>query len=373
VGDDARNLILGMAGNDTLKGGGGADELDGSVGHDDLQGEGGDDELFGRNGVDTLNGGAGADTLFGDEGGDLLQGGAGDDRLNGHGGDLMQGGAGRDTYFVTGGEVVDESVAGSDGIDTVESFFTFSLASQAVKGDVEILVLTGSANINGVGNALNNTLVGNSGANNLNGNSGADHMAGRGGDDSYVVNETGDIVDESFGGGGGIDRVLSFVSISLGGPKVLGAVENVRLALGTSPLKAAGNALANELVGNNGDNDLMGMHGNDELTGFGGKDTFVFNAPLDAATNVDLITDFTVTDDTIRLENRFMAGLPTGALAAASFHIGAAAADASDRIVYNDDTGALFFDADGTGAVAAVHFATLDANLPVSNADFLVV
>ena len=56
-----------------------------------------------------------------------------------------------------------------------------------------------------------------------------------------------------------------------------------------------------------------------------------------------------------------MPGLATGTLAAAAFRIGAAAADASDRIIYNDDTGALFFDQDGTGGAAQVRFATLDA------------
>ena len=138
-------------------------------------------------------------------------------------------------------------------------------------------------------------------------------------------------------------------------------------------LNAAGNGLANALVGNDGKNDLMGLAGNDVLTGDGGKDTFVFNATLNAATNVDVITDFSVADDTIRLENAFMTGLATGTLSAAAFRVGTTAIDASDRIVYNDDTGALFFDQDGSGAAANVQFATLDDGLAMSNLDFLVV
>jgi Ca2+-binding RTX toxin-like protein len=99
----------------------------------------------------------------------------------------------------------------------------------------------------------------------------------------------------------------------------------------------------------------------------------VFNAALDARTNVDLITDYTVADDTIRLENAFMPGLATGTLAASAFRVGTAATDASDRIMYNDDTGGLFFDKDGVGGAAQVRFATLDADLAMSNAEFLIV
>ena len=81
-------------------------------------------------------------------------------------------------------------------------------------------------------------------------------MSGRGGNDNYVVNEVGDVVDESLPGSGGTDDVLSFVSFSLAGPKALGSVENLHLALGTAALNAAGNGLANTLVGN--DDDQVG-------------------------------------------------------------------------------------------------------------------
>ena len=86
--------------------------------------------------------------------------------------------------------------------------------------------------------------------------------------------------------------------------------------LGTAAIKVAGNGPANVIVGNGAANDLMGLAGNDTLTGGGGADIFVFNAMLNAATNVDTITDFSVVDDTIRLENAFMPGLATGTLAA---------------------------------------------------------
>ena len=80
-----------------------------------------------------------------------------------------------------------------------------------------------------------------------------------------------------------------------------------------------------------------------------------------------------VGDDTIELENAVFTGLATGVLAAGAFHIGAAAADGDDRIIYNDVTGALIFDADGSGAGAATWFATLTTGPSPTNEDFVVV
>jgi Ca2+-binding RTX toxin-like protein len=241
-----------------------------------------------------------------------------------------------------------------------------------VKGDVENLTLTGSANIRGVGNDLVNTLIGNSGRNSLLGGGGDDRMIGGGGNDFYDIGQAGDVVDESVANSSGIDTVRSTISISLSGPKVLGQVENVDLS-GTGRINAAGNGVDNVLRGAAGDNDLMGLGGNDTLTGGFGQDTFVFNAALNARTNVDFITEYRVVDDNIRLENAFMPGLATGTLSAAAFRVGTTAVDASDRIIYNDDTGDVFFDRDGSGAAAKVKFAELDAGLAMSNQEFLVV
>jgi Ca2+-binding RTX toxin-like protein len=350
----------------------GVEDVEGSEFSDSIVGDAAANDLDGNDGFDVLKGAGGADDLFGGDDNDNLSGGDGDDRLNGgSGADTMAGGAGDDVYLVDeAGDSVDET--DGSGIDRVESFISFSLAS-GTTGDVENLTLIGVGNIDGVGNALANTLIGNNNANNLNGNSGADLMQGRGGNDSYVVNEVGDVVDESLFGSNGVDEVLSFVSLSLSGPKVKGLVENLRLAPGNANLNAAGNGNANVLVGNDGKNDLMGLDGNDTLTGDGGADTFVFNAALNAVANVDTITDFSVADDTMRLENAFMPGLATGTLTAAAFRVGTTAVDASDRIIYNDDTGALFFDQDGNGAAAKVQFATLDAGLAMNNAEFFVI
>ena len=53
--------------------------------------------------------------------------------------------------------------------------------------------------------------------------------------------------------------------------------------------------------------------------------------------------------------------------------LGAAAGDADDRLIYQATTGALFYDADGTGAGAQVRVATLGLNLALTAADFVVI
>ncbi|MEY9324248.1 Ca2+-binding RTX toxin-like protein [Sinorhizobium fredii] len=155
----------------------------------------------------------------------------------------------------------------------------------------------------------------------------------------------------------------------------MGAVENLTL-LGTGNTNATGNGLANTLIGNSGNNILNGGAGNDKLTGGLGNDTFFFNSTLSATTNVDSVTDFNVANDTIRLENSvFTAIVGTGALTAAQFvkNTTGLAADASDRIIYESDTGKLFYDSNGNAAGGSVHFATVSTNLGITAADFFVV
>ncbi|HEX2726749.1 MAG TPA: M10 family metallopeptidase C-terminal domain-containing protein, partial [Beijerinckiaceae bacterium] len=135
-----------------------------------------------------------------------------------------------------------------------------------------------------------------------------------------------------------------------------------------------GNEIANVLTGGGGNDFLYGFGGNDVLTGGAGSDNFVFAGALGAA-GVDAIRDFSVPADTIRIENAYFQALTrTGTLAAAAFHTGAAAHDASDRIIYNKSSGALSYDADGTGLAAApVQFAQLRAGLSLTYADIYVI
>jgi VCBS repeat-containing protein len=455
VGNSAANVLDGGEGDDTLEGGGGADTMLGGAGNDRLEGGGGNDILDGGTGNDLMLGGGGNDTYVVDSVGDTVDEGgtAGNDTVlssitfslananrvigtvenltltgtadvnatgnaknnvlvgnsgnnildGGAGNDTMQGGAGNDTYVVSSAkDEVDEAAPGSDGIDTVQSSVSYSLAdARYVLGAVENLTLTGTAGINATGNALDNALVGNSGNNVLNGGAGNDTMQGgagndtlvggdgddrldggagtdtmRGGagDDTYVVNSATDTVDETVNGSDGTDTVESSVSFSLvNSARVLGVFENLTLT-GTANINGTGNTADNSLVGNSGNNVLNGGAGNDTLTGGSGSDTFLFNTALSATTNVDTVTDFDVAADTLQLENAVFAALGTpGTLTADAFHVGTAAADASDRIIYNPTTGALTYDSNGNAAGGAVQFANIGTGHALTNADFTVV
>jgi len=212
----------------------------------------------------------------------------------------------------------------------------------------------------------------------LDGGTGNDRMLGGSGNDTYVVDSTGDRVFEtttttSTIDAGGIDTVLSSVGFNLDAYAGVRFVENLELT-GTANINGTGNALANRLTGNAGNNELNGGLGADTMTGGAGADTFVFNTALGGG-NIDRITDFSVVDDVIHLENAVFTGLANGALAGAAFaaNLTGAATLASHRIIYETDTGRLFFDADGVGGAAAVEFAVLNAGLALTSADFFVI
>jgi Ca2+-binding RTX toxin-like protein len=171
--------------------------------------------------------------------------------------------------------------------------------------------------------------------------------------------------------GQGSDTVAASVSWAM----TAGAdVETLRTTIdsGTYAINLTGNATGNVVRGNNGNNVLNGRDGNDELTGLAGVDTFLFNTPLDAAFNVDVITDFNVVDDTIVLDQAIFGGIGFGSVATSQFVVGTAAQDAGDRIIYNDATGAIFYDSDGTGGTAAIQFARVTPGVALTNFDFYV-
>ncbi len=309
-GGDGDDVLDGGAGDDRVFGGDGNDFIQGDTyhtamtvfgttafgtiaGNDELHGNGGDDVVYGLDGNDTLYGDDGADWLDGGNSDDVVYGGSGDDILRGDllanvvaggndmldggaGADDLQAGAGNDIYVVDNpGDMVVEQALYSNaaglftvdgGIDLVRSSITYTLTA-----NVENLTLTGTDAIDGTGNALGNVIIGNAAAN---------VMAGLGGDDSYVVDNAGDVVNEA--ADGGLDSVASSITYTLSDH-----VENLTLT-GTAVIDGTGNALANTFWGNAANNMFTGGDGADTYH-FGcgaGRDTVVDTATIAGADDI---------------------------------------------------------------------------------------
>lgn len=320
VGDDSidslagHDNVSGLAGNDWLFGNTGNDTLDGGVGNDTLEGGDDNDKLLGGSGNDALKGGKGNDVLDGGEGKDILDGGVGKD--------TMSGGLGDDYYYVndTKDKVVESSVKGTGGSDTIETtLLTYSLNTKDL-ANVENLVLIntqgsvpdGKVN-SGTGNKLNNiitgniadnslfgldgndTLLGNDGADKLDGGSGKDVLNGGAGDDVYYLNNKEDTIfdeegelDEIVAQGVSFDitstdfiEVLTLQSLakklaSVGtGNEANNLIQEIEGGTTNNTLNGA--AGDDTLDGAGGDDELQGGEGNDSLIGGDGDDTAIYN------------------------------------------------------------------------------------------------
>lgn len=337
-------------------------------------------------GDDIITGNAANNVLWSQAGRDILNGGAGNDSLfGGEGLDIMKGGSGNDSYYVAtndSGDIIIESP--SEGIDIIFSGSTFTLPA-----NVETLDLFGELEINGTGNGQENTLIGNDEANQLNGLagndtirgeagndtlrgwSGVDNMTGGLGNDTYYVENAGDIVTEKFNEG--TDIVSSSITYVL-----TADVENLTLT-GALANNGSGNDKNNTLVGNSAINRLNGGAGNDtldgglgnnRLTGGIGNDIFRFTTKG----HLDKITDYNVANDTIQLENSvFTKLISAGTLAASQFRVGQKAMDINDFIIYNKSLGALLYDSDGVGVAAATQIASIGVGLNLTNSDIVVI
>lgn len=433
TGNELSQEIIGNAGNNILRGGGGADLFRGNAGNDTYYVDSADDRVSERvnEGTDTvaasvsyalsttshvevlkttsnsgtaaidLTGNELAQTIVGNAGANTLRGLAGDDTLNGlDGNDVLDGGLGADTLI--GGAGTDRATYVNASAAVIVNLSNPGLNAGEAAGD------TYSSIENLWGSSFNDTLTGDAGANSFVGDAGADILLGLGGNDSLYGGDGNDTLDGGLGGdylsgGGGSDRATyinatSGLTVSLTTPAqntgeaagdTYNSVENLTGSNFDDIL--VGSAVANRISGSSGNDQVSGMAGDDvlfgnagndrldgglgadTLEGNAGQDTFVFTTTLGSG-NVDTITDFVIADDTIELHRSIFGGIATaGVLEASAFHVGAAATDASDRIVYNSFTGALWYDADGNGAGAAVQFAQLAPALSLTNADFFVV
>lgn len=413
-GNDGNDTLEGGPGNDTLSGGNGNDKLLGGAGNDTLGVGFSNDRLAGNDGNDTLNGGAGTDTvtyayaiggitvslarsgsqitggsrsdtllsienligskyddnLAGSSAANRLDGGLGNDTLNGGiGADSMTGGNGSDRYYVDHARdrvVETTSSLTTGGNDTVYS----SLSAYTLSAHVENLRLLSSGTASGTGNALNNTLYAGAGNNVLSGGSSGTDTA------SYAYASAGVTVSlaksgSQSTGGSGSDTLQDIDNLT-------GSAHNDKLSGNSATNTLSGGAGADTLNAGSGNDLLLGGLGNDRLTGGTGKDLFRFDTRPNANSNQDQITDFSVRDDTLQLDDAaFTALTRLGTLASASLRAGAGltgAADANDYLIYNTTTGALYYDADGSGTGStAVQFASLSHGLALSNLDFVVI
>lgn len=140
-----------------------------------------------------------------------------------------------------------------------------------------------------------------------------------------------------------------------------------------------GTSGADTLTGSGANEHLYGLKGADTLTGGAGADVFVFNTAPGAGGGFDVVTDFDPRVDKVRLDAAVFTSLAAGAgsgtepLGEAFFEVAARADDRNDHVMYKWRTGALYYDADGTGPSAMVQIAQLDPRLPLDHTDLLVV
>ncbi|NIX76657.1 glycoside hydrolase family 113 [Microvirga terricola] len=329
--------------------------------------------LTGTNLMDRLDGGYHNDTLDGGAGNDSLWGGAGKDELiGGTGADTMEGKSGNDSYYVDnpGDRVIETSDSGSDVL--------YTTINCTLPAFVEYLFAEGNGALALIGNDLANWLSGNDADNVLNGGAGADTMLGGRGNDTYYVDSVKDQILDSVG----IDTVITSISFTLGAN-----LDHLK-ASGSAALSLTGNALANQIVGNAGKNQLSGDAGNDTLngglgndtlTGGAGKDIFVFDTKANKKTNFDKIADYVVKDDSIYLDNAVFRKLGKGAISKPGklnknfFTIGDKAKDKDDYLIYNNKTGILSYDADGSARGKAMEIAQLKKGLKMTATEFFVI
>jgi Ca2+-binding RTX toxin-like protein len=276
-------------------------------------------DLFGNNLANNLTEGVAADNILGAGGNDTIDGGGGNHSIYGDwANDSLNSGAGED--FMYAGE-------GNDALN-------------ALKADID--------------KALETIWIveGDDSPNNLPGHPEVDYIFGYGGNDTIDGKDSNDVIY----GGAGNDSING----------------------------SSGN---DWLDGGSGNDTLNGGRGNDTLTGGAGSDRFLFNTAL-ATAGVDRITDFSIPNDKIVLDRSVFSALETPAgnflqiTDFAEINVGAAAqvvaaGNKVNEIVYNRQTGDLFYNPNSNAAgfgAGGGRFATLvGAPNNLSNTNFRVV
>jgi Ca2+-binding RTX toxin-like protein len=191
---------------------------------------------------------------------------------------------------------------------------------------------------------------------------GAQTYYGSTGDDTLMGGKNNDTLY----GGAGNDTIYGYDPVSIN------PAEDADLIYGGSGNDTLyGNQRNDQIYGGSGNDTLIGNGGDDTLTGGLGNDNFRF---LSTADGVDTIMDFDIANDTLQFDNAsFTAIGPDGTLAASAFHIGSAAADSDDRIIYDPTGGELYYDADGSGSGVAIQIGELSVGLSLTNDQFHII
>ncbi|MBC1222825.1 calcium-binding protein [Nostoc sp. UCD121] len=395
------NTLNGGIGNDTLSAGGskGDNLLSGGDDNDSLNVSGSYSNSYGYSsdsrslGNNTLNGGAGNDTLSagGSKGDNLLSGNDGNDSLDISGGyvenygnssdsrslgnNTLNGGVGDDTLKASGSKG-DNLLFGGDGNDSLDISGDYSYYSSYDYSDSRP--------------SGNNTLNGGAGDDTLNASSstGDNLLSGGDGNDSfYLITNSpdtalSDLVTQTVDGGNGEDLLFTFYNFTAGGiTTTFDAATNIgAITVGKyqvnynniERLNISGTDYNDFIVGTNGNDILTGGNGNDSLYGGDGTDTFGFN---NYNGGVNTIYDFNTTNELIQVYAfNFAGGLSIGLLQKTQFTIGTSATTSSQRFIYDDSTGALFFDQDGSASgFTQVQFAKLSTGLSLTENNFVLV
>ena len=220
------------------------------------------DLLVGNSGADTLSAGIGTDTLISGVGATI---------------ESLVGGTGTDLFVVNyAADIV--TVGATHGADTIQSSVSYTLPT-----NVNVLTLTGTANLMGAAASGNNAIIGNtgndtlragSGSDSLIAGSGVDTLIGGAGADTFVINSAADVLQSISSAAG--NTVVSSVSYSMATN-----ISVLRLT-GTANLAATGNAAANTIYANSGADTLTAGTGIANLIGGLGADLFVVNNAIDS-------------------------------------------------------------------------------------------
>ncbi|QRM30045.1 calcium-binding protein [Microvirga sp. VF16] len=218
------------------------------------------------------------------------------------------------------------------------------------------------------------TVISNDNSNTVRGTASADFLPGLGGSDRIFGRQGDDRLDGATGndrlfGESGNDTLIG----GAGNDRLDGGIGDDNLSSGNGNDQLQGRSGDDRLNAGAGRDTLNGGLGDDILIGGSGADAFTFNSTL-GSSNIDTVRGYNSAADTIQLDNSVFTGLPTGVLSADAFQIGTTAIDATDRIIYDDATGAVFFDADGNGTASAqIQFATIQGSPTLTRFDFLVI